>query len=432
MSKYKPKDFIKPAANYIRVGVDYFKIIEKEDRYGIVRNELKKWKKEEITLDHDRKILYEIPKYDDFILKPDNKNYNREEGSFFNLYAPFTHRPKKGKWYWTEVLLRHIFGEQYEVGIQYLQCLYLHPTQALPVLILVSKERQTGKSTFIDWLMTLFGANMVIITPSDLSREFNGSYSRANIIAIEETLIEKNQIVEKIKALSTQKMINANLKNVNDFQIPFYGKIIMASNNERKFMKIDQDEIRFFVRKICTPPIENHNILNDMVSEIPAFIDHLESLPPVDRTKSRMVFTVEQLLNDTLTGVKSESHTWLYKEMKAYFQDMFNNQVVSGRDYVLATPKEIKEYMFDRIQNVTSSFIRDVLIDEFKFKRAPKNISYKPLAMESFKTGQPYKIEKGIIFSQNGVKTDENSPENEDDEILKLAENDDSNEIAPF
>lgn len=432
MNKYKSKDFKKPAANYIRVGVDYFKIIEKEDRYGIVRNELKKWKKEEITLDHDRKILYEIPKYDDFILKPDNKSHDREVGSFFNLYAPFTHTPAPGKWYWTEILLRHIFGEQYEIGIKYLQVLYLHPAQALPVLILVSKERQTGKSTFIDWLMTLFGANMVIITPSDLNREFNGSYSRANIIAIEETLIEKNHIVEKIKALSTQKTINANLKNVNDFQIPFYGKIIMASNNERKFMKIDQDEIRFFVRKINTPKIENHKILDDMVDEIPAFLHYLETLPPVDRTKSRMVFTVDELLNDTLTGIKTESHTWLYKELKAYLQDMFLNQCTSGKEYMLATPKEIKENLFERNQTVTSSYIRDVLIDEFKFKRAPKNISYKPLYLEMFKTGQPFKIEKDSIFSQNGIKTDENDEENEDQEILQLSENKPFDEEIPF
>jgi phage/plasmid-associated DNA primase len=242
--KYQKQQFVTPEAQYIRVGVDYFKVLYKRDRYGIERKELKRWKKEEIKQDHGQNVLRDLEKFDDFIIEPNNQEHHARLDCFYNLYGEFSHTPKEGEWKWTKILLEHIFGEQYEIGLSYVQILYLLPKQPLPVLVLVSKERQTGKSTFIDWLMTIFGTNMVIISPNDLSREFNGSYSRANIIAIEETLIEKNQVVEKVKALSTQKTINANLKNVNDFQIPFYGKIIMASNNERKFMKVENDEIR--------------------------------------------------------------------------------------------------------------------------------------------------------------------------------------------
>jgi len=285
--KNNKRKFLKPENSYIRVGIDYFKVIEKEDRYGIIRTELKKWSKDEIKLDHGTSLLKEIKKYDDFVLIPNNKDYSQTSGEFYNLYAPFQHEPQTGDWKWTRILLEHIFGEQYNIGIVYLQVLYLFPKQALPVLVLVSKERQTGKSTFIDWLLMVFGANMSLIFPTDLSRSFNGSYSRSNIIAIEETVVDQSHVVEKIKALSTQKTINANLKNVNDFQLPFFGKIILASNNERKFMKVDSEEIRFFIRKINTPTITNHNILNDMISEIPAFLDYLETLPEPDFKKFR-------------------------------------------------------------------------------------------------------------------------------------------------
>jgi len=377
---------------YIRVGIDYFKVIEKEDRYGIFRTELKKWSKDEIKLDYGTSLLKEINKYDDFVLIPNNKDYSQTHGEFYNLYAPFQHKSEPGDWKWTKILLEHIFGDQYNIGIVYLQVLYLYPKQALPVLVLVSKERQTGKSTFIDWLLMVFGANMSLIFPTDLSRNFNGSYSRSNIIAIEETVVDQSHVVEKIKALSTQKTINANLKNVNDFQLPFFGKIILASNNERKFMKVDSEEIRFFIRKINTPTITNHNILNDMISEIPAFLYHLDSLPIPDFKKSRMVFTADELLNDSLKSVKNESHTWLYKELVAIFEDQFNNYFVG--EIMKATPKEIKDTFFHNNSNVSSSFIRDVLVDEFKFQKAQKNESYKSLNNDMYKTGQPFYVNK--------------------------------------
>ena len=38
----------------------------------------------------------------------------------------------------------HIFGEQYELGMDNLQLLYLCPDQKLPILLLVSEERQTA------------------------------------------------------------------------------------------------------------------------------------------------------------------------------------------------------------------------------------------------------------------------------------------------
>ncbi len=387
---------IRPEAKYIRIGIDYFKVICKVDRYGIDRIELKKWSKQEIVQDHGKGVVHDCEKYDDFIIVPDNHDYQSSINGFYNLYSPFTHKPKDGKWYWTEVLLRHVFGDQLTLGITYLQVLYLYPKQALPVLTLVSKERQTGKSTFIDWLMAVFGANMVIISPHDLEREFNGSYSRANIIAIEETLIEKSKVVEKVKALSTQKTINANLKNVNDFQIPFYGKIIIASNNERKFMKIDNEEIRFFIRKLDTPQIQNHNILNDMIDEIPAFLHYLERIPKPDFSKSRMVFTADELDNNSLVNVKNESHTWLYKELKGIFEDFFLNTYM--KDVIKATPKEIKDMFFHNNSSVTSSFIREVLIDEFKCEKASNNIRYNSLNDPMTKTGQPYFIKKSMIF----------------------------------
>lgn len=352
---------------YIRVGVDYFKRITKVDRFGIKRHELKKWTKDEIKEDHGKNYIKDIQHYDDFVLHPDNINYMPVVNGSYNLYGEFSHLPSLGAWNWTRVLLEHVFGDQFDMGIKYLQVLYQLPQQPLPVLVLVSKERSTGKSTFFDWLMALFGTNMVIINPEDITSSFNSIYAYANIIGIEETFIEKQASVEKIKSLSTLKTISVNMKFVQNFKLPFFGKIIMASNNVDKFMKIDNEEIRFWVRKLNTPTITNHNILNDMISEIPAFLHHLTTLPKVDTSKSRMVFLPEELKNDTLEVVKKESHSYLYQELTERFQDWFMNHD-QAHSSVYCTALDIKEKFYLNNSQVRHAQIRNCLRDEFQLK----------------------------------------------------------------
>ena len=134
-NKFKPEFLKTPETQYIRVGIDYFKVLNKIDRYGIKRTELKKWSKEEIKLDHGGSILTKIEKFDDFIIIPDNKAHRRMIDNFYNLYSPFPHKPKEGSLKWTEIMLGHVFGDQIVLGVQYLQVLYLYPKQALPVLL---------------------------------------------------------------------------------------------------------------------------------------------------------------------------------------------------------------------------------------------------------------------------------------------------------
>ena len=119
--------YLNEADKYIRVGTNYFKIISKLDRFGINRSEIKVWTADTLKQDFGKAILDKIKKYDDFTILPDNLLYTPVINNCYNLYRPFTHQPSPGIWDWTEVLIRHIFGEQYDLGIRYLQILYLHP-----------------------------------------------------------------------------------------------------------------------------------------------------------------------------------------------------------------------------------------------------------------------------------------------------------------
>jgi len=379
---------------YIRVGTDYFKIIEKSDRFGIIRKELKKWTKEEIKQDHlgsDKYYLDKIPKYDDFIIEPDNNGVAQVIGNCYNMYSPIPHKPQEGTWEWTETLLRHVFGDQYEAGLIYLQVLYRFPKQALPILAMVSEERQTGKSTFLDWLNLIFGANMTMIEPDVIGGQFNAEYATANIVGIDETILDKQIAVEKIKSLATKKFISVNIKNVSQFKLPFFGKIILASNNEDKFMRIDEKEIRFWVRKIPIPKTENHNILNDMIDEIPCFLHHLLQMPEPDFTLSRMVLTKDQIKNEYLEAVKKESKSGLYKELAELFNEYFDNH---DQDTVYATVGDIKQRFFDRDNKIGRSYIRRVLRLEYEKEPVEKLQRYEAFDSLDKSVGKPYEFKR--------------------------------------
>lgn len=354
---------------YIRVGVDYFKIIEKIDRYDVTRRTIKKWKKEEMKQDHGAKIMSKTHLFDDFTIIPDNTHHCFVHQNCYNVYAPMSHRPVR-----TEVtedmipysigLLRHIFQEQFDMGLTYFKVLYEMPRQALPILCLVSEKRGTGKTTVINWLDMIFGDNFILIAPEDLSKSFNSGYTAKNVIAIDEAVVgDRSTAIEKLKSLSTAKSINVNRKFIDDYSLPFFGKFVLCTNKEKDFIRIDEDEIRFWVRKIKVIPNIITDIEKHLAAEIPAFLKYLTQLPPVDTTKSRMIFTAEQLANEQLKSVKGESWSSLRKEIYMHFQDFFLNY--SG-DEVRATSGDIKSRWFSQNHNYAPHYITKVVQDEMK------------------------------------------------------------------
>ena len=380
---------------YIRVGTDYFKVIQKQDRFGITRKELKKWNQQTLLVDFNRTYLGKIPAFDDFIIVPDNMNHNPIVDNCYNMYVPFPHEPSPGSWRWTFQMLKHVFGTQFKAGMKYMKVLYENPKQALPILVLVSEERQTGKSTFLDWLNMLFGANMVSIEPDTIGAAFNGEFATKNIIAIDETILDKQIAVEKIKSLATKKFISVNIKMVQQFTLPFFGKIVLASNNEDKFMRVDDKEIRFWVRKLTMPKIENHNILNDMVKEIPAFLHYLTTMKDIDYSRSRMVLTAEEIRNEYLDAVVEESRSGLYKELRILLDEWFNN---NDARLLEATPSDIKREWFTHDSSISRSYIKRVLKQEFNMMPG-KNRQYDAFNTGTMRVGTAYVFDRELFTS---------------------------------
>ena len=379
---------------YIRVGVNWFKISSLPDRYGISRETLLPWNILTLKQDHGKDCVFDLPKYDTFTMSPDNLNYNRSIDGAYNQYAPFEHQASMGgSWDWTEYLLKHIFGDQYEIGLQYMQCLYTNPRQVLPILVLASEKRATGKSTFLNYLDILFGANMVVINPQDISSSFNDSYGLKNIIGIEESKFDSIQTTEKLKAINTQSKMLINPKGVTPYSVPFFGKLVILTNDEHKFTKVDEAEVRYWIRKI--PPITKHNtnILEDLKAEIPHFLHHLQEMPALDLTRDRAVFTPDQLETELLKEVKNESMTPLYKSLYEYMERIFNHdKSLHQMEFI---PLDLKEKFFQNNNSIDSSYIRTVLKKEFHLESG-KNRKYRVLDESDLdkKTGQAFTISR--------------------------------------
>ena len=256
-----------------------------------------------------------------------------------------------------------------------MQFLYLHPDRMLPIVALISQKRSTGKTTFLNWLNAIFAENMVFISPQDIGSSFNEIYASANIIAIEESKFDGTQSLEKLKQLSTSKYISENRKHVSAAKLEFYGKIIITSNNERKFVAIDKEEIRYFVLKIDEIKGQaNHNIEEDLVKEIPYFLGYLESLPPIDFTKSRMILSPEEIESEALQKVKDESKSWLYVELEERFKELFM-QYGAELEVIEFCLGDISDYWFRNNSKVSLKFLRETL-DEMGIERADSKQRY--------------------------------------------------------
>ena len=99
---------------YIRVGVVYYKIIERPQIFGDKISTLVKWSRETIIQDHGKKFIYDIPKYDGFCCIPNHLKYQKTIENFYNIYNEIPHQPSISRVSVDEIpfsisFLQHIF-----------------------------------------------------------------------------------------------------------------------------------------------------------------------------------------------------------------------------------------------------------------------------------------------------------------------------------
>ena len=148
----------------------------------------------------------------------------------------------------------------------------MYPMHFLPILCLVSSERNTGKTTFLNFLKAIFSDNMTINSNEDFRSNFNAEWAHKLIIAVDETFVDRKEDSERIKSLSTSRYYKIGAKEQDRQEIEFFGNFILCSNNEDNFIIIDPGEIRYRIRRRPVLQEENKNLMDELTTEIGCFI----------------------------------------------------------------------------------------------------------------------------------------------------------------
>ena len=175
-----------------------------------------------------------------------------------------------------------------------------------------------------------------------MSNDFNAGWATRLIIACEESFIDKKPVVERIKALSTGDKIVINQKGKDHVEVDFFGKFILASNNEDSFIIAGKKDIRYWVRKIPIPATDRIDMLNGMIEEIPHFLCFLNKREMYSRQKSRMWFSPNEIHTDALTRLIEQNLPKVVKEIREKVRQFFFDFEEAE---LQITAKQIAEYM---------------------------------------------------------------------------------------
>mgnify|MGYP003617305313 CR=1 FL=1 len=336
------------SAEFIRVGTSYYAIIERPTISKDTEKIMISWNKETIVNDLGKDYISAIKKYYGFCCIPQHINYEREVGDFYNIYHPLDYNIEieseidlnelQLKIPFTLKYIKHIFGEQYLLGLDYLKILLENPTQILPVLVLVSSERETGKSTFLKWLRKIFSFNATFINADSFVNNFNSDLNGKLLVLVDEIITDNQQVTERIKFLSTADRNKIESKGKDKEEVESFYKFVMTSNFEKNFIKIDKKETRFWVRKIPSI-IKNPDFDKHLYKEIPFFLNYLIRIIHSTPKQTRMWFTPEQIRTSALTRLMDHEN----EETKSKVYDvLFEIHENFNTDEILIAPMDIQ------------------------------------------------------------------------------------------
>lgn len=326
--------------NYLRVGTQWFKEIAKPDAYGSIEKELIQWSTVCLAQDYGeqkaKQIVKEARRYNAFVLVPCNdEGYMPEVEGCYNLYHPLEHEPAPGPWNTIYNFFRHLAHNEYQQKLDVLldvyYLMYVRPLQKLPIVCLVSEERETGKSTVLHLNRRLFGRNATLIGNEDISDNYNDNFITKKVIGIDEVLLNESKrgVLEKIKSLSTSPKANMHAKFVARQEVDFFGTFFLTSNNVRNFLPIDSEETRFLVLKVPRIQQRDPNLLAKMESEIPAFLYYLkhEHKLAYPTAITRLWFPDEALKTEALATVQAGSGSGVLRDLRAKLAELFLTHV---------------------------------------------------------------------------------------------------------
>lgn len=342
---------------YIKVGDEYYQRMIDFDIFTQTSSVVyRRRKRQELTT--EGVSISAIPRFHDWIILPSHTNYQRtferwepecgEMFKFFNSYNPLPHKPREFELpdgflkdpenfdyeqipeiRHTAAFMKHIFdwngyrNRYLKIGWDWLTLCYLHPTQRLPALALVSSDEGTGKSTFINLVLAIFGQNATKTDASRIGGNFNALSAGKVIQCVEETKDERGDIENKLKDLITayEKVVEA--KHQDARVIKSFDKYIFASNHEEGFMKVGTATTRFFVMKVHQITNKVHDFEEKLYLEIPYLLYFMQKRGVLCAKEDRLYFNPKLLENEALLKLRHASKDQVQQVMEELFSAIF-------------------------------------------------------------------------------------------------------------
>lgn len=381
---------------YIRVGTDYYREVLRPQANGTTCKCLVYWKASIIKADFGKSYLNDVPKYDCFCTVPSHTDYRKIIGNAYNLYEPITHQPMPGDWSAIDGLLRHIFEEHYEYGLDYIQLLYQMPLQKLPILILVSEQRNTGKTTFLNLLKAIFQDNATFNTNEDFRSKFNSDWAGKLLIMVDEVLLSRREDSERLKNLSTATSYKMESKGKDRNEIAFFGKFVLCSNNEHFPIVIDREEVRYWVRKVNSLETDDPFFMKKLVAQIPAFLHFLMQRELSVKCENRMWFSPERLRTAALNRIVISNRSKIEFEVAELLMDIMDSTNESSVSFVVNDIATLLNY---RNVRADTSEIRRLLQIYWHLKPASNSLTYRTYAVGMFPVKYTAKTAVGRYYT---------------------------------
>jgi len=345
------------ADKFFRVASDWYKIINVPDSFGESSERIIPYKVGEINRDYRKypEFLDQVPKYDWFCNVPSwNGSYKRVIDNCLNVMSPLIHDPEPGDCTTSLEFVKHLFddreqirlyhfcdietrkehkyaivceeeGSQLSVALDYLTLMYRKPTEKLPVLCLVSPEEGTGKTTFLYWQQLIYGSNAVILDNERFKMSFNSHYATKFFVGLDEGFleIEKKSEKERLKSMVTGRELALEDKGANVKFIPNHIHLVICSNDADRIMYMDEEDSRWFVVRVPKFTKENPHMIDELKSEIPAFLHYLYNRPLVHEKSGRLWFTKDQIRTEQMETIIKNTKPKLDKLIEDIIKDMF-------------------------------------------------------------------------------------------------------------
>lgn len=359
--------------DYLRIGTSFYKKSNNGD--------LIPWDKQTMTMDFGREHVGGFPeklKYEGFC---NIVNFTEDITNVNRMYNRFTRpkwSPEEGKWPTTEKLLRKVFSEvgidQWEEGLDWIQLQLTQPKQKLHCLIIGSQSREAGKDTFVEWMTMLLGEkNTYFSDIENFLKPFNSAYADKCLIALNEVKFSSinDGSMEKIKNYITQDKILIDEKFEKPVTVDYYGKMVMLTNNIHDFMKLDDEENRFWIRTM--PDFDKQkdfdpNFKDKLKKEVPHFLHMI-----LNRTLNHVEKSGRFWLPETVTHTSERerlvenSKSSLYLEIRELLEDTFTSR--PELDEICFVPRDIREILKSKYDSQHDlKYIKKTLQKDFKLE----------------------------------------------------------------